>query len=355
MRLLVFAVCLLPGAAALVAPAPSSDGYVWHLPKSVVPPPIPADNPMSTAKVELGRRLFYDADLSLDGTTSCGTCHEQRRAFTEGNATHPGVGGVPGRRNVMGLANAAYFDPLTWADTTQHQLETQLMVPVFGTKPVETGMAGKEDELIRRLGQDNCYHRMFAAAFPETKGRMDMLAVGRAIAAFERTLVSFDSPYDQFRRGDAIAISAAARRGAKLFADLGCAGCHAGSNFTDGKFHNIGLYNEDGAGAYPAADPGLRDITGLATDEGSMRTPTLRNVVLTGPYMHDGSVKDLGDAIHRHFSTQSPLRDSRLAHTRRPSDADIPDLTAFLQSLSDQEFIINPDFALPKTACGKPL
>ncbi len=124
-------------------------------------PPVPPDNSMSAAKVALGRRLFYDADLSIDGTLSCATCHEQHRAFTEGNATHPGVGGVPGRRNVMALANVAYFDPLTWADPRQHSLEQQVAVPFAGTHPVEMGMAGKEKELAQRLAADPCYRRMF--------------------------------------------------------------------------------------------------------------------------------------------------------------------------------------------------
>jgi cytochrome c peroxidase len=125
----LFGVCLLLTGFAGGALG-QQDGYRWQLPAGVVAPPVPADNLMSAAKVELGRRLFYDADLSRDGTTSCGTCHEQHRAFTEGNATHPGVGGVPGRRNVMALANVGYFNPLTWADPNQHRLEEQVLVPL---------------------------------------------------------------------------------------------------------------------------------------------------------------------------------------------------------------------------------
>src|SRR5262249_12043904 len=232
---------------------------------------------MSQAKVELGRRLFYDADLSLDGTTSCGTCHEQHRAFTEGNASHPGVGGVPGRRNVMALGNAAYFQPLTWADPVQHTLEQQMLVPLQGTHPIEMGMGGKDGELARRLSADNCYQEMFAAAFPETKGRIDVGAVGKALASFERTLISYDSPYDRFKRGEGTALSDQAQRGMKLFA-ADCAGCHAGNNFTDLKYHNIGLYDADGKGGYPARDRGLIEVTQKADDEGAMRTPSLRHV-----------------------------------------------------------------------------
>jgi len=327
--------------------------YVWHLPPGVAPPPVPSDNPMSPEKVALGRRLFYDADLSRDGTTSCGTCHEQHRAFTEGNASHPGVGGVPGRRNVMALANAAYFTPLTWADPRQHSLEEQMLVPLQGTHPVEMGMAGEDAELATRLSADPCYRQMFADAFPQTKGRIDVDAVGKALASFERTLISYDAPYDRFRRGDQGALSDQATRGMALFSSLHCDACHAGTNFTDLKFHNIGLYDQDGTGAYPARDHGLIEITEKSSDEGAIRTPSLRNVALTGPYMHDGSVKSLTDAIRRHLDGTSALKDKALRGVAA-SESDIADLVAFLQSLTDQGFVTNPDFALPKLACGRP-
>jgi cytochrome c peroxidase len=345
---------LLLGAAltavAITAFAAPS-GYVWHLPPGVMPPPVPADNPMSDAKVALGRRLFYDADLSIDGTTSCGTCHEQHRAFTEGNASHPGVGGVPGKRNVMALGNVAYFTPLTWADPTLHDMETQMRVPVLGTNPVEMGMAGKEDELARRLAADDCYRRMFREAFPEDKGRIDMKTVGKALASFERTLISYDAPYDKARRGDRSAMSEAARRGEKIFSGLGCAACHSGVNFTDLKYHAIGLYDVDGKGGYPARDRGLIEISGKASDEGAMRTPSLRNVALTGPYMHDGSRKTLADAARGHAGRETSGLKAKVAAL---DAGEMADLVAFLESLSDRSFVANPDFALPKMACGKP-
>jgi cytochrome c peroxidase len=304
---------------------------------------------MSAAKVELGRRLFYDADLSRDGTTSCGTCHEQHRGFTEGNASHPGVGNVPGRRNVMGLANVGYFDPLTWADPGQHRLEDQMLVPLMGEHPVEMGMAGMDGELNQRIAADPCYRQMFAAAFPEEKGRIERATITKAVASFERTLISYGSAYDRNT------LEPEAARGKALFFGLGdCASCHAGANFTDGKYHNIGLYDEDGHGLYPARDHGLKEMTGEGRDEGAIRTPSLRNVALTGPYMHDGSIKSLGDAIRRHLDGKSPLRDARLKSVRL-DEAQISDLTAFLQGLTDRDFAENPAFALPKMACGKPL
>ena len=332
MRLAASLVALAVLAAAPVAGA----AWRWNLPDGVTPPPVPADNPMSTQKVELGRRLFYDADLSLDGTVSCATCHEQHRAFTEGNRTHPGVGGAPGRRNVMPLANVAYFDPLTWADPNQKTLEAQALVPILGIHPVEMGMTGREEELSRRLSSDQCYRQMFATAFPENGGRIDMGNVTRALAAFERTLLSFNSPYDRFQRGDRTAISAQAARGAELFR-FGCADCHSGPNLTDGKFHPSGRRGDPGD---PMVDHGLREITGAAADERQFRTPSLRNVALTGPYMHDGAVPDLLTAVRTHGGVTA-------------SERDIPELVAFLESLTDQGFVTNPDFALPKTACGQ--
>jgi cytochrome c peroxidase len=335
-RTLVIAGFAAAGAALARPPA-----WQWHLPAGVRPPPASADNPISAAKVALGRRLFYDADLSIDGTMSCATCHEQRHAFADGNRTHGGVGGARGRRNVMALANVAYVTPLTWADPRLRRLEKQALVPMTGTHPVEMGMMGQDAELARRLAADSCYRRMFAAAFPN--GRIDTGRITMAIASFERTLLSFDSPYDRFRRSDDGAISVPAKAGARLFAK-DCASCHAGPNFTDGKFHNIGLHGGSGV---PVTDHGLREITGAPEDEGAFRTPSLRNIAFTGPYMHDGSISDLAGAIRNHTL---PSGIGRTLDT-----GELSRIVAFLHSLNDTAFVTNPDFARPKRACGRPL
>lgn len=335
--LLGFVLIGVMGAATVSASPPSL--WQWDLPEGVSPPPVPEDNPMSDAKVELGRRLFYDADLSIDGTTSCGTCHEQHRAFTDSNRTHGGVHGAMGRRNVMPLANVGYLSPLTWADSAQRTLEKQALVPMMGTHPVEMGMAGQDAELARRLAADPCYRQMFAAAFPGHQ--IDTETVTKALATFERTLLSFNSPYDHFLRGESGAISEQAKQGVHLFKS-NCESCHAGPNFTDGKYHNIGLSSE---GDTSVPDHGLEEITGLIEDDSAFRTPSLRNVALTGPYMHDGSISDLSETIRIHATS---------AHARQSlSDLDISYVVAFLQSLSDQSFTANPDYALPKTYCGK--
>ena len=311
----------------------------WGLPEGVAAPPVPADNPMSAAKVELGRRLFHDADLSIDGTMSCATCHSQRRAFADGTQTRPGVHGGPGKRNVQGLANVAYLTPLTWADTRLVWLEDQVPVPIFGDNPVEMGMKGQEAELARRLSANRCYRRMFRSAFPETRGRIDSGAVAKALAAFQRTMLSYNTPFDRHERGeDGAPMSQQALAGKAVFA-AHCASCHSGENFTDGRFHAL---------AEPEArDRGLIEVTGVAADAGKFRTPGLRNVALTGPYMHDGSADTLAEAIERHGTAVRAI--SRLA----PSGHEA--LAAFLHSLTDETFVANPAFAYPEEACGKPL
>lgn len=338
MGMIRLAAVILAIATIGMAFAAPDASWKWGLPSGVTPPKVPAENAMSPAKVALGRRLFYDADLSIDGTISCATCHEQHRAFADGNRTHGGVRESHGRRNVMPLANVAYFISLTWADPRQQDLADQALVPLTGTHPVEMGMAGQEAELARRLGADPCYRKMFAAAFGSDG--IDQKRTVEAIAAFERTLLSFHSPYDRFRLGDSRALSKQAQRGAGIFAQK-CATCHAGLNFTDGKYHDIGLHN---AGAKGVTDHGLREITGLAQDEGAFRTPSLRNVALTAPYMHDGSIADLASALKAHMEMDRAL-----------SLNDAIEILIFLQSLSDQSFITNPALSLPKSACGRAL
>jgi cytochrome c peroxidase len=253
----------------------------------------------------------------------------------------------------MGLANVGYFAPLTWADPNQHRLEAQALVPMMGEHPVEMGMGGQDYELARRLRSDDCYPRMFRAAFPERGGEISTNTVTMALASFERTLLSHDAPYDKLRRGDGSALSPAAQRGMAAFHRLNCDSCHAGDNFTDQKFHHLGLYSETEAEARPARDHGLREITGTLGDEGAIRTPSLRNIALTGPYMHDGSIAQSQAAVRAHLKGGG-VRDAELKRLSI-SPAQQTDLLAFLESLSDRDFVTNPDLALPRTACGKPV
>ncbi len=321
--------------------AEAAQSWQWNLPDGVAPPPVPADNPMSQAKVDLGRRLFHDADLSIDGTMACANCHSQRRGFADSTRTHPGVHGDAGRRNVQGLANVGYLTPLTWGDNRLATLEQQALVPIFGDDPVEMGMLGQDNELARRLSANSCYRAMFRAAFPETDGRIDTPAIARALAAFQRTMLSFNSPVDLHRRGQTEALTPAAQRGAALF-DTHCASCHTGQDFTDAQFHALDDPMQPPAGS--TADSGLAHVTGRAQDRGLYRTPSLRNVTLSGPYWHDGSVDSMEDALARHHRV---LPRGLLASSSKGQD-----LIAFLHGLTDQSFVSDPRFGYPDGICA---
>ncbi|WP_036504917.1 cytochrome-c peroxidase [Novosphingobium sp. AP12] len=314
---------------ALVLSVGAATPWEWDLPPGVAPPPVPASNAMTAARVELGRRLFYDADLSANGTMACAACHEQRRAFADGNATRPGVHGDPGRRNVPGLANVAWFSRLTYADPRITTLEAQVLVPLIGERPVEMGMQGLEAELPRRLGADPCYRRMFRKAFPERQGAIGTASVTAALAAFERTMVSFRSRFDQ---GPA-AMTPVELQGQATFQKAGCASCHSGDLLTDMAYHRLSEPDD--------RDPGLAESTGRRDDAGRFRTPSLRNVAVTGPWWHDGSAKTLEEAVRRH---PAPL-----------AEETIPAVTAYLGTLTDPDFLGDRRLSRPDEACGKRL
>ncbi len=231
-------------------------------------------------------------------------------------------------------------------------------------------MSGRDPQLIAELARDANYQKQFALAFPEDHGGITIQNITRAISAFERTLLSFDSPHDRYKHGDVKALGPAAKRGLALFfgEHLECYHCHGGINFTDNHiqqgqafpeagFHNTGLYNEDGSGAYKLWDHGLRDVTSRAEDEGAFRTPTLRNIAVTAPYMHDGSLPTLEAVIRRHYAVKghssitgkgpNPLR-SEFIEGFNISNGEVLDLVAFLNALTDNSFLTNPAFADPR-------
>ncbi|HSQ13639.1 MAG TPA: di-heme enzyme, partial [Candidatus Deferrimicrobium sp.] len=315
--------------AAVTLAFPVDNAFHWELPAWVPPPRQPADNPATPAKVELGRHLFYDQRLSADETMSCATCHEQARAFTDGKKTAVGITGEVSKRNSMALANVAYLPTLTWGNPQIESLEVQALIPVFGEHPVEMGMAGKEALLFERLKGEPIYQKLFADAFSEQSRTSEaqlysLSTVTKAIAAFQRTLLSFNAPYDHYKYGkDKTAISTSAKRGEALFfgEKMECYHCHAGFNFTDNiqhsklvfpekGFHNTGLYNEDSKGAYPPGHGGIGEFTGRDDDMGKFRTPSLRNVALTAPYMHDGSIASLEEVIRNHYAKKGRAVDA---------------------------------------------
>jgi cytochrome c peroxidase len=347
--------------------------YEWRLPPGFPYPNVPPDNPMTEAKVELGRHLFYDKRLSLNQTQSCATCHRQDRAFADTRGRGLGSTGQLHPRGPMSLVNVAYAPVLTWANPNVRQLEQQALVPMFGDHPVELGMTGKEDLLIRRLELDARYRKLFAAAFSGGKP-VTIANVTKAIASFERTILSGDSPYDEYRRGDdPNAIGESAKRGEALFFSerLECFHCHGGFNFTGSvdylgkgfaevEFHNTGLYNLKGEISYPDPNVGLYEFTQNPEDVGKFKAPTLRNIALTAPYMHDGSIATLEDAIEHYrlggrtieagpragVGFDNPNK-SEFVKSFELSPQERLDLLNFLKSLTDRTLLKDPRFADP--------
>jgi cytochrome c peroxidase len=234
--------------------------FAWHLPPGVPRPKVPGDNPMSEAKVRLGRRLFYDTRLSGNGTFACASCHQQKRAFTDGLPRAVGSTGQQHARSAMSLANVAFNASYGWADARTRTLEAQMAVPMFNEHPIEMGMKGNEATIVARIAADSTDAAMFREAFPEQPVALDTIV--KAIASFERTIVSANSPLDWYLyRDDRSALTPQAQRGMALFFSdrLACAQCHAGFNLSGPTvqdrgadvaptFHNTGLYNIDGRG-----------------------------------------------------------------------------------------------------------
>ena len=348
MRRIAAALLLLLAAPAGTATTTLWD---WRLPAWVPPPAL--DRPLTVAEVELGRWLFHDPRLSRDNSMSCATCHEQARAFAVNRATMPGVDGSPGLKNPMSLVNLAWAPVLTWANPGQTSLERQALIPLFSDHPVEMGMSGREAELFARHAADPRYPAMFAAAFPDRDDAITLETLTRALAAFQRAIAGFDSPYDRYRwGGQRKAISAAARRGERLFFGerLECYHCHGGFLFADNVMHSRLLGAETGFhDTGVARTGGIGEHTGNPAQLGAFRTPSLRNIALTAPYMHDGSMATLEDVI-RHYErggrARGPHTSSLLAGFRLNAQ-ERRDLIAFLESLTDRGVTTDPRFSDP--------
>lgn len=353
-------------ASAVVAGlAAAADDWVWDLPAHIPPPHVPDDNPMSRAKVVLGQRLFHDPRLSGNGTLACAGCHVQALGFADGRAHPVGATGAVVRRNAQGLANVAWRASLTWANPALVTLEAQMAVPLYGTDPVEMGVTdANRAAVLDRFRADPEMVAGFHAAFPDDPQPVRFRSIIWAIAAYQRSLISVDSRYDRWLQGRAD-LSAAERRGHDLFFGerAECHHCHGSFNFDDQvvhirsrvverPFHNTGLYDVDGAGAYPDADRGLIEHTGDPADMGAFRAPSLRNVAVTAPYMHDGSIATLDAVLDtyaaggRLISDGPDAGDGRL--NRWKSDLivridltpdDRADIVAFLKTLTDDRFL----------------
>jgi cytochrome c peroxidase len=324
---LPLAYCLVAGAvASAAAPGPvprdtlPAELRLGEIPLGLDPRPATKDNPPTPARVRLGRQLFFDPILSADGTVACASCHRPEHGFSGGEARPRGVGGRRARRKAPTLFNRAYGAAFFW-DGREATLEAQALRPI--EDPDEMG--SRLDDVVRRLRDHAGYRARFAAAFPDGVTPANL---GTALADFERLLLRGGSRVDRFRRrGEAAALSAEERHGLWLYeSKAGCWRCHGGANFTDEGFHNTGV----GWGA----DPGRQAVTGRADDRGKFKTPTLRGIALTAPYMHDGSVATLEDVVRFYDKGggANPLRDPALAPLGlTPEEARA--LVAFLKAL----------------------
>lgn len=315
--------------------------YPFTTPSNLPEVEIPANNPMTYEGIKLGKKLFYDKMLSGNNTLSCGSCHNQENGFTDNNNQFSfGINGEIGVRNSMPLFNLVYDRHFFW-DGGASDLESQVAGPI--TNPIE--MNQDIAELLQELNSDAVYPSLFKKAFGSLPITSNMVL--RAIAQFERTMISSNSKFDQYMRNE-VAFTEAETRGMNLFSDMqkgDCNHCHSlGGTFTDYDFRNTGLDS-----VY--TDQGRYIITGLTSDIGKFKTPSLRNIAVTAPYMHDGRFTTLTQCVE-HYNTgfhYTQNLDPVLASSvkGRLNQNEISDIVAFLNTLTDTDFLNNPQFKKP--------
>lgn len=339
--------CLLAGlglfALACGAEAPPAWDPVPHL-----GPPLSVQTP-DPALVELGRGLFHEPRLSGNRTQSCASCHEQALGFAQARALPPGSTGQSAPRNAPGLANLAWARALTWSNPVLDTLQTQARVPLFGDAPVELGLE-QVDERLAELGSDPWY----APRVQRALGRpLDVPGLLDALAAFQRTLISASSPYDDYLRGDADALDTQQRLGLQLFRQYGCADCHAGPLLSAAFDPESGRSPFANNGLAPASElvapnAGLVEFTLDEADRGRFRIPSLRNVALTAPYMHDGRLQTLEEVLDHYAAgpvpgatADPPVAPLTMSAGQRAA------LKAFFGALTDTAFVEQPAFSDP--------
>jgi cytochrome c peroxidase len=317
---------MMAGSLSAVA---AVQAYDWKpLPET---PPIPADNPQNDAKIELGKTLFFDPRLSVNGTLSCNSCHNVMAGGDDNRPNSVGVGDQRGGRSAPTVWNAAFLSAQFW-DGREPTLEAQAKGPV--ANPIEMGMPNL-DEPLKRLKQIPGYADMFKAAFPDEKDPMSVDNFAKAVAAYERTLITPNSPYDKYVKGDKKAMSEQQVKGMNTFAEIGCTTCHSGAAFAGpememgkGFFMKFPTFPSDYDAKYKLSeDTGRHSVTNDDNDKHMWRVPTLRNVALTAPYFHNGSVPTLDEAVRVMAKTQL---------NKDLSDAQTADLVAFLNALTGE-------------------
>ena len=335
-RLLAFAVfpaaifaVAVDSSAQVVKPKSQKSKRLAHLPKSV---PAPKDNPTTPQKVALGKQLFFDPRLSGDNKTSCATCHLPQKAFADGLAKAKGAGSKTLRRNTPGLLNVGFYSSFFW-DGRSTSLEGQALSPIQAANEMNQNLA----ELETELGTIPAYVGQFQSVFGT---RVTRDGIAKALAAFQRSLVTKPSPFDRYLAGDQQALSEKAKEGLRLFREeADCIRCHNGPLLSDGKYYRLGVSFKD---------KGRADVTGKQADNYKFRTPSLRNIAWTGPYMHDGSLETLEEVVFFYFRgapTRAP--DGRPLDIRplmEQSFSDIEALVEFLKALNGEA----PDLSVPK-------
>ncbi|MEN0002597.1 MAG: cytochrome c peroxidase [Bacteroidota bacterium] len=327
--------------------------YTFNLPSWLVQKPLlPENDTMTIAGVELGRYLFYDPILSADNTLSCASCHQQDKAFTDGSAVSVGIRGIPGTRSAMPIFNLAFNPREFFWDGRVHTLETQALLPI--TDPLE--MDDTWENVMERLRNDEDYPQLFRAAFGiKSKQEMTKELAVNAIAQFERSIVSFESRYDRILQFNEGWPTDEELRGQTLFFiepfmqtdnHPGCSHCHNGPNFTNHTYSNNGLDKVDDLNDF--VDRGRGAVTNNLFDNGKFKVPSLRNVALTPPYMHDGRFATLEEVIDNYALGGHGVinEDPNLVPFTLTED-DKRSLVAFLEMLTDTSFVNNPAYKNP--------
>lgn len=316
----------------------AQDEYELVYPLGLKPMKVPADNPLTEAKVELGKQLYFDPRLSNDDTISCASCHDPEKGWSNADAFATGVRGQTGGRSAPSIVNSGYHYFQFW-DGRAKNVEGQALGPI--QNPIEMDLT--LEALVAKLNKIDGYRDQFQDVFG-TDVTADNIA--KAIGAFERTVLAGDAPYDRYKAGDQSALSDAAQRGMKLFfGKANCSACHSPPLFSDGGFHNIGvgIYNQE-------PDIGRQSQTNLLGDRGSFKTPGLRDIARSAPYMHDGSEKTLAEVVeyYNQGATPNPQLDEEIFPLKL-SDQEKQDLATFLQEgLSSSNYPIVKRPKLPK-------
>ena len=340
--------------------------FLFKKPNTTVAP----NREQEEALIETGRYLFFDTRLSYNNTKSCGSCHDPKFAFTDGYRRSITANGDNVKHNAPSLVNIAFQNYFDWANPGVATLEKQHERPLFNEDPAELGAKGNETLILKRIKADTGYRKKFAEVFPGTKEPISFSTIISSIAAFVRTLRSSNSPYDKFIKGDTAAMSLSAKGGMALFFSqrLNCSSCHTAPFFTlatitknkDSIYLNTGLYNVLNKNKYPEDDNGLETITKNPADNGKFKIPSLRNVVLTAPYMHDGSINTLEEVIDIYANGGRQIAAGPFAGDGRNNSlkdkrikgllllpAERKQLLDFLFTLTDSTVLTNPAFQNP--------